>query len=99
MSRYVLIFFLEPAADNAKAAEKPQEAKKGGKKYLRQKLKEKEAQKLKEAEERRLKEENKTPEEKMADRLLAQKLAEESELEIVKGQFSKFYVPFHAVKY
>ena len=58
--------------------------KKGGKKYLQQKLKEKEAQRIKEAEERRLKEENKTPEEKMADRLLAQKLAEESELEIVK---------------
>ena len=55
---------------------------------MQQKLKEKEAQRIKEAEERRIREENKTEEEKLADRLLAQKLSEESELEIVKGQFS-----------
>lgn len=56
---------------------------------LAKKLKEREEREAKAFEERRLAELNKTPEEKMKDKLLAQKLSEESDLEIAKDTFSE----------
>jgi len=48
-------------------------------------------------ERRRLEEENKTPEEKMRDKLRAQKLAEESDLEVAKEMFSEFSFRFLSI--
>nr|XP_026693408.1 eukaryotic translation initiation factor 3 subunit J-A-like [Ciona intestinalis] len=76
--------------EKEKEEEKPKvEVKKGGKKYLQMKLKEKEEEKKREAERRRQEEEEKTPEEKMRDKLLAQKLAEESDMAMTKELFTK----------
>uniref|UniRef100_H2YIB5 Eukaryotic translation initiation factor 3 subunit J n=1 Tax=Ciona savignyi TaxID=51511 RepID=H2YIB5_CIOSA len=77
--------------DAAAEPEKPKTevpVKKGGKKYLQMKLKEKEEEQRRLAEERRLEEEKKSPEEKMKEKLLAQKLSEESDLAMTQELFS-----------
>nr|CAB3241697.1 eukaryotic translation initiation factor 3 subunit J-A-like [Phallusia mammillata] len=74
--------------DKPKEPEGPkQEPKKGGKRYLAKRLKEKEEEQRLEAERRREEEAQKTPEEKMREKLLAQKLSEESDLEVTKEMF------------
>lgn len=76
----------DPPAEVAAAAGEP---KKGKKKALAKKLKEKEEAAAKAAEAKRLAaiEAAKTPDEKLADKLLAQKLAQESDLEVAKDTF------------
>lgn len=68
------------------------EPKLSKKKAFAKKLKEKEDAAAKAAEARRLAaEEAKTPEEKLADKLNAQKLAQESDLEVAKDTFGKIW--------
>ncbi|XP_076801074.1 eukaryotic translation initiation factor 3 subunit J-like [Clavelina lepadiformis] len=79
----------EDEEETPKPVEAPApEPKKGGKRYLQQKLKEKELERQKLAEKRMEEEMNKTPEEKMQEQLLAQKLAEESDLAVTQEMFS-----------
>lgn len=78
----------EKKPEQKEAAAASGEPKKSKKKALSKKLKEKEEQAAKAAEAKRLAAlAEKTPEEIMADKLLAQKLSEESDFEVAKDTF------------
>jgi len=79
----------EEEKEKEAAKEAPKVApKQGGKKYLKQLLKEKEEKEAKEQEARITELMNKTSEQKLADKLNAQKLAEDSDFMIAKEGFA-----------
>lgn len=85
----------EEAPKEVKPAPAP--PKKGGKKYLKEKLKEKEEAERKKREEFAQMEAAKTPEEKMREQLLNQKLAEEADFEMMNEMLSSAPIDPNAI--